>query len=100
MSLDLVVLVDSGCALPLTLPADTIASLWLTRQSSSDAVLADGSVRSVEVFAAEVDWDGVWRPVLVSALGDEPLLGMPLLVGYRLCMDVTPGGAVEIAPLP
>ena len=94
------VLVDSGCALPLTLPTEAVASLGLVRQTSSDAVMADGSVRQCEVFAAEVEWDGVWRPVLVSALGDEPLLGMPLMAGHRLCIDVVPGGPVEIELLP
>lgn len=42
-------------------------------------MLADGSVRHFDVYAAEVEWDGAWRPVLVSALGDEVLLGMRLL---------------------
>jgi predicted aspartyl protease len=98
--LDVEVLVDSGCALSLILPAVTVNILGLVRQSSGGAVLADGSVRECEVYAAEVEWDGVWRPILVSALGDEPLLGMPLIAGHRLSMDVLPGGLVEITPLP
>jgi hypothetical protein len=47
-----------------------------------------------------VAWDGGWRPVLVSAVGAEALLGMRLLVGHELRIAVVPGGAVEISPLP
>jgi hypothetical protein len=38
--------------------------------------------------------------VLVWALGDEVLIGMGLLAAHALRIDVVPGGAVEIAPLP
>jgi predicted aspartyl protease len=90
---------DSGFTGSLTLPAGTILSLGLVRQSGGGAVLADGSVRQFDLYAAEVAWDGGWRPVLVSAVGDEALLGMRLLVGHQLRIEVVPGGAVEITPL-
>jgi clan AA aspartic protease len=93
-------LVDSGFTASLTLPANVIAALGLLRQSTSGAVLADGSTRSFEIYTAEVAWDGNWRPVLVSGLGDEVLLGMRLLAGHELRIAVVPGGAVEITPLP
>jgi hypothetical protein len=38
--------------------------------------------------------------VLVSAVGDEPLLGMRLLVGHKLRIEVLSGGMVDITPLP
>jgi hypothetical protein len=47
-----------------------------------------------------VEWNGGWRPVLVSAVGDEPLVGMRLLAGHELRIAVVPGGVVEITPLP
>ena len=71
--------VDSGFTAALTLPAAVAASLGLARQSVGGAVLADGSVRQFDIYAAEVAWDGNWRPVLVSAVGNEVLLGMGLL---------------------
>jgi clan AA aspartic protease len=92
--------VDSGFTASLTLPATTVASLGLVRQSVGGAVLADGSVHQFDIYAAEVDWDGSWRSVLVSAVGDEVLLGMRLLAGHELRIEVVPGGAVEINPLP
>jgi hypothetical protein len=63
-------------------------------------VLADGSVRQFDLYAAEVGWADGWRPVLVSAVGDEVLVGMRLLAGHELRVAVVPGGVVGIAPLP
>jgi predicted aspartyl protease len=63
-------------------------------------VLADGSVRQFDIFAAEVAWGGAWRAVLVSAVGSESLLGMRLMAGHKVVVEVVPGGSVEILPLP
>jgi hypothetical protein len=63
-------------------------------------MLADGSVRQFEIFAAEVAWVGGWRPVLISAVGAEALLGMRLLADHELQVAVVPGGVVTITPLP
>ncbi len=98
--LDVDAVVDSGFTASLTLPAAAVAALGLVRQSGGGAVLADGSVRQFDIFAAEVEWIGGWRPVLVSAVGDEVLVGLRLLTGHELRIAVVPGGAVEITPLP
>jgi clan AA aspartic protease len=98
--LDVEAVVDSGFTGSLTLPAAAITALDLAHQSGGRAVLADGSVQQVDVYAAEVDWDGSWRSVLVVELGGEALVGMRLLVGHELRVAVIPGGAVEITPLP
>jgi predicted aspartyl protease len=81
--------VDSGFTASLTLPPAIIAALGLIRQSVGGAVLADGTVRRFNIYAAEVEWMGDWRPVLVSAAGDEVLLGMRLLAN-QLRMVVVP----------
>ncbi len=94
------VIVDSGFTSSLTLPMTTVTSLGLTRQTGGTAVLADGSVRRYDTYAAEVEWGGTWRALLVSNIGDEPLLGMHLLAGHKLGIEVVPGGLVEIIPLP
>jgi predicted aspartyl protease len=90
----------SGFTGSLTLSATTAAALGLTRQSGGGAVLADGSVRQFDIYAAEVEWNGGWRPVLVWATGNEALVGMRLLAGHELRIAVVPSGAVEITPLP
>jgi clan AA aspartic protease len=97
---ELETLIDSGCDSSLVLPSGTVAYLGLVRQSTGTAMLADGSVRQSDIFDVDVQWDGNWRRVLASAIGGEPLLGTEMLAGYRLLMDVVPGGAVEITPLP
>ncbi|MHB1557377.1 MAG: clan AA aspartic protease [Isosphaeraceae bacterium] len=98
--LDVDAVVDSGFTASLALPAPTIAALGLVRQSGGGAVLADGSVRQSDIHVAEVAWDGAWRPVLVTAIGAESLLGMRLLARHELRIAVVQGGAVEITPLP
>ena len=98
--LDVDAVVDSGFTSSLTLPAAVVAALGLARQSGGGAVLADGSIRQFDIYAADVAWGGGWRPVLVSAVGDEILLGMGLLAGHELRIAVVPGGVVEITPLP
>ena len=97
---DMDAIIDSGFSASLTLPAATTTALGLARHSGSGALLADGSFRQFDLCAAEVEWDGKWRSVLVSAVGNETLLGMHLLAKHKLGIDVVPGGIVEILPLP
>jgi predicted aspartyl protease len=59
-------IVDSGFTSSLTLPATVVTALGLARQSGGTAVLADGSIRQFDIFAAEVLWGGTWRAVLVQ----------------------------------
>jgi len=96
---DVDTIVDTGFTSSLTLPAAEVSALGLVRQSGSRAVLADGSTRHFDVYAAEVLWGGEWRPVLVSAVGGEALLGMQLLAGYKLCIEAIPGGEVDLTSL-
>jgi clan AA aspartic protease len=93
-------IVDSGFTASLALPVTVVTALGLTRQSGGSALLADGSVRQFDICAAEVAWGRIWRPVLVYAVGGEPLLGMRLLAGHKLVIEVVPGGLVEIFSLP
>ncbi len=92
-------LIDTGFTGSLMLPLATVAALGLIKRSGGSAILADGSVRHVDTYGAEVTWDGMSRGVMVSAVGDEALVGMILLAGYRLLVDVEPGGVVEVQPL-
>ncbi len=64
------------------------------------SLLNDGSIQPVDIDAAEVDWDGSWRSVLVMEVGGEALVGMRLRAGHQVRFEVVPGGAVEITRLP
>ena len=54
----------------------------------------------MDVYDASIEWDGQVRPILVLEADDVPLIGMALLYGSRLTIDVVDGGAVTIEPLP
>lgn len=97
---DVSAVIDTGFTSFLTLPASTAATLGLVCTSRGTAVIADGSEKEFDVFAAEIEWDGVRRAVLISALGEDVLVGMGLLVGHELRMVVEPGGVVEIRRWP
>jgi len=97
--LELAAVIDTGYTGSLTLPAVVAASLGLARRSGGRALLADGSVRRFDTFAAEVFWGGSWVGVVASAVGAETLLGMSLLKGRGLWVEAVPAGAVEIRQL-
>ena len=89
--------VDTGYDGSLTLPAKLIAALGLPWQRRGRALLADGSETVFEIYDAEVEWDGAWRPVTADAAETAPLIGMRLLHGYELRVKVVEGGAVVVA---
>jgi clan AA aspartic protease len=92
--------IDTGYTGLLTLPTAAAEALGLERGMGGQATLADGSTRRFDTFAAELEWGGGWRSVVVSALGAEVLVGMRLLSGHELRVQVTRSGSVEIAELP
>jgi len=97
---DVEAVIDTGFNGSLTLPQAFIAALglpWLCRQQ---AQLADGSVQVFDVHVATVEWDGQPRTVEVEAADVHPLIGMALLQGSELRIQVETGGSVTIASLP
>lgn len=97
--IELDAVIDTGYTGVMTLPATTVDTLGLIRQSGGQALLADGSSRRFDVFAAELEWGGRWRSIEVSALGTEVLVGMRLLAGHELRIGVVASGIVEVTEL-
>lgn len=93
-------ILDTGFNGEIVLPRPIAEGLGLRRVASGPGILADGTSRSIEVFSVEVEWDGEWRYALVSVIGDEPMIGMRLLLGYELRIQVAPGGDVRIERMP
>jgi clan AA aspartic protease len=89
-------IVDTGFNGSLTLPVATIASLSLPWRNHGQATLANGSVEIFDIYAAIVVWDGLPRHVLVEEAATDPLVGMALLDGYDLLVEVVDGGSVAI----
>ena len=80
----------------LALPPTMVADLGLPVVGDGEAVLADGSEAFYNVYGVTMLWDGRPRYVETGAVGDEPLVGMSMLVGHDLYVAVEPGGRVII----
>jgi clan AA aspartic protease len=92
--------VDTGFTAFLTLPADLISSLGLTWKNYGRGILADGSECLFDVYRGRVNWDGQSRWIDIDEADSDPLVGMALLEGFELTVQVREGGAVTIRPLP
>lgn len=95
-STEVEVVIDTGFTGYLMLPLATVSTLSLPFLGTTPATLADGSTAALDVYEARVVWHGRERPVDVLASEGGFLIGMALLYGSRLTMDVVPGGVVVI----
>jgi clan AA aspartic protease len=93
-------LIDTGFNGFLTLPPSLIAALDLKRLARGRAILADGRDQLFDIHAVTVLWDGGPLTVEADSADTDPLVGMGLLQGYRLSMQIVHGGSVEIERLP
>jgi len=62
--------------------------------------LADDSEVFFDIYEARVLWDGRVRRIRVHVLEGDPLVGMALLRGFELKMQVRSRGVVRIKRLP
>ncbi len=92
-------LVDTGYNGTLTLPQAIIDTLALPWHGARLVTLADGSTVELGIYRAHVLWHDEERAVQSLAADGGPLLGMALLYGSRLTMDILDGSAFTIAPL-
>lgn len=90
---------DTGFNGSLTLPPPLGASLGLVWRTTAIVFLANGAREECDVYAATISWDGVPRHVTVQVAETTPLIGMGLLSGYRVRIDVVAGGQVIIQQL-
>jgi len=90
---------DTGFSDYLTLDTPSIARLELPRTGAARAELADGSVVELEEFLVRVQWCDPWQDVTVLAAEGASLVGMSLMYGYELRVQVVDGGLVTISPL-
>jgi clan AA aspartic protease len=90
--------IDTGFTGDLTLPSAFVAALRVDILANEHLTLADGSEVASEICPAIVVWDGQPRIIEVSTLETDPLVGMGLLEGYNLNVQVAVGGRVTIEP--
>ena len=91
--------IDTVYTASLSLPPAVISSLGLRWQSIGRGILADGSECLFDVFEAEMDWDDEQTRVLVDEADTDPLIGMALLSGFELNIQIRPRGQVIIRKL-
>ena len=78
------------------MPPDLIARLNLKWKRRGRAILGDGSECVFNVYEAVVVWDGDRVTIPIDEVDSEPLVGMSLMEGFQLMVQVVEGGNVEI----
>lgn len=82
---ELVAWIDTAFNGGLAIPRKQVDELKLSKQSSAEAILADGRSVELETFACFFDWFGnTFETQIAASDGDYPLLGTLLLDGHRL----------------
>jgi clan AA aspartic protease len=89
-------IIDTGFNGFLTLPPALVTALGLMRRSRGRALLANGSEELFDIYGVTVLWDAQQRYVEADAVDTMPLVGMSLLDGYDLHIQVAAGGQVVI----
>jgi len=93
-------ILDTGFNGSLTLTSAVIAGLGVPWRGRSLVTLANGATDYCDLFAVTVIWDGSPRAILVEAAETDPLIGMAMLRGYELRIQVWDGGQVMIVASP
>ena len=93
-------IIDTGFTGELILPGDLIDRLGLPRIGELPITLGDGNEIDVGLYLGIVLWQGENRIVQVLRTSGKPLIGMSLLYGNRLTVDVIIDGEVTIETLP
>ena len=92
--------IDTGFTGYLTLPSMLIDRFKLQQVGEQITILGDENRVVLKRFVAKVLWHGAERNVYVLQAEGGPLIGMSLLYGSRLILDVVTDGEVTIEALP
>ena len=90
---------DTGFSGYLTLPFELVELLGLNPRKPLNVTLATNLSRRVRSFGAQVRWHYELRSIRVLEASGTPLVGMRLLAGSRLTIQVRSGGEVLIEEL-
>jgi clan AA aspartic protease len=92
-------IIDTGFDGCLSLPSSLIVLLGLVWRERGRALLADGSESVFDIYEGTVLWDGEVRRIPVHEAETKPLIGMSLLQGYELTVEVQAGENVTVRAL-
>lgn len=91
--------IDTGFTSFLSLPLSIITDLGLPWHYRDVGTLGDGSEVIFEIYKGSAIWDGQSQIIDVAASDSDPLVGMSLLYGFKLQIEVVEGGTVTIESL-
>ncbi len=92
--------IDTGFNGFLTLPPMLIQQLGLVRIGRGRALMASGGRELFNIYEVAVFGDNQGRTVEAIAADSNPLVGMDLLYGYELSVEVVVGARVIIQRRP
>lgn len=81
------------------MPLTVVSDLGLPFHGRGSALLADGSESAFDIHEATVAWAGQRRLAAIHEVETNPLLGMGLLYGHELGVQVIAGGTVSLQEL-
>jgi len=90
-------IVDTGFTRAVSVPEEWVTRLGLRRRTIRPTRLADGTLRTVQVYHIEIEW--VTGPTLAEALESslpDLLIGAGLLRGHQLVVDYGAAQSIEI----
>ena len=93
---DIEAVIDTGYSGFLTLPAALVTEMGLPFAYIGWALLANDDEVTFDVHDVTVLWDDQPRHIKADATGSTPLVGMLLLDGHNLNIEVERGGCVVI----
>lgn len=91
--------IDTGFNGYLVLSSNLADRLELQLAGNRRATLGDGHSVVLDAYLGTVIWHGRERPILVLQAEGGPLIGMSLLFGSRVTLNIEDGGNVSIDPL-
>ena len=93
---DIEAVIDTGYTGFLTLTRALVTELQLRYRNRDLAILADGREAVFDVYGVAVLWDGNVRHLDAYISDAAPLVGMRLLDGHNLNIEVVNGGRVVV----
>ncbi len=93
------VVIDTGYTASLSLPRALVIALDLRWKGYGRGILADGSECHFGRYVAKVYWNVRIRGIVVDEADSDPLVGMSLMKGHQLTMQIRTGGMVTIKRL-
>lgn len=92
-------IVDTGFDGFLSLGSAELAALALTRTDVAAVTLAGDIGVRAPVYGAAARWDGCERQIDIVQFDGPPMLGLSLLYGYELRIEIVRDGQVTVTAL-